>query len=670
MDPARVSRHFSSGSSAPRRMDPGRSTCRKLGSHLVAQKFDERQIEMTGRAMDILKHGLNTPGKHTFVTESVILLKTCFYALSLGSRYGKRRPRWRGLMSRTFTVVTIADLHVLGILQLFCYRLFTDKRRTSSPIIMSRTTISPLCLSFAEESRACSFEEGRGFIRTPSPCLTNHNHHYKWQRCEDVFMAPRKVDLISTFSSLLPTRRSSCFETTLLPPVRSMIICLPPIYCLIYRVLRRRGCSWTTPTVPFVRDAVQYRDAMPRALPDTPALRSDILPTPQYPPAGSLPDLRMRESCRTMPLVGGDLLLPPPFSSRRCSVPVSITFVGSLDLVAVKPLHSLARISNDSITASVVQAFFCRTTLRTGAILAEALSTADIACRTRFFTQMLLIIADMILGHVRIQAYYCALASSQTSHTLGTKLDEFGHAVVLASSYELCPVSPSWFETRSEIGSKIDTKTVAPFEFRAGLEIGMKFILNDRFEISIRDQQPSSTNLDELEIQNHEISVVQHFYIGTKIKLNPGSELGSFDLGSGWMLVQLGISQSPNHNHRVIAHVGLLALGLKSNKGDSGTSITCLIASTCKIQLACVHAVGNSLLERLELNEEPAATGQQFDCQTELCDMSIYRSLLWNKIEIVATAIVVTNGMDPGRGNTLRVTDFPAGSRGYPSSLK
>ncbi|KAJ8896988.1 hypothetical protein PR048_002334 [Dryococelus australis] len=34
---------------------------------------------------------------------------------------------------------------------------------------------------------------------------------------------------------------------------------------------------------------------------------------------------------------------------------------------------------------------------------------------------------------------------------------------------------------------------------------------------------------------------MQHFYIGTKIKLDPGSELGSFDLGSGKMLVQPGI---------------------------------------------------------------------------------------------------------------------------------
>ncbi|KAJ8869986.1 hypothetical protein PR048_028997 [Dryococelus australis] len=95
-------------------------------------------------------------------------------------------------------------------------------------------------------------------------------------------------------------------------------------------------------------------------------------------------------------------------------------------------------------------------------------------------------------------------------------------------------------------------KTVAPFELRAGLEIEMKLISNRRnrrSKISIRDQQPWSTNIvwkyanniNELEIENREISLVQLSYIGTKIKLDPGSELGSFDLGSRKMLVQPGI---------------------------------------------------------------------------------------------------------------------------------
>ncbi|KAJ8865767.1 hypothetical protein PR048_033289 [Dryococelus australis] len=114
-------------------------------------------------------------------------------------------------------------------------------------------------------------------------------------------------------------------------------------------------------------------------------------------------------------------------------------------------------------------------------------------------------------------------------------------------------LTPSSFNARlHHRGSKLDPrsdlrstqKTVAPFKFRAGLLIEMKFISksrNWRFEISIRDQQPSSTNLiDESEIQNHEISLVQHIYTGTKIKLDPGSELGSFDLGLRKTLVPPG----------------------------------------------------------------------------------------------------------------------------------
>ncbi|KAJ8882890.1 hypothetical protein PR048_014713 [Dryococelus australis] len=99
-------------------------------------------------------------------------------------------------------------------------------------------------------------------------------------------------------------------------------------------------------------------------------------------------------------------------------------------------------------------------------------------------------------------------------------------------------------------GSKIDPrsdlrltqKTVAPFEFRAGLEIEMKFSSHPKFVSYFISISHFRTKIDESETPNHEISLVQHFYIGTKIKLDPGSELGSFDLGSGNMLVQPGIS--------------------------------------------------------------------------------------------------------------------------------
>ncbi|KAJ8880084.1 hypothetical protein PR048_020707 [Dryococelus australis] len=60
-------------------------------------------------------------------------------------------------------------------------------------------------------------------------------------------------------------------------------------------------------------------------------------------PAGSLPDYRIWESCRTMPLVGGfsrgSPVSPAP-SFRRCSILTSITLIGSQDL-AVKSRPNL-----------------------------------------------------------------------------------------------------------------------------------------------------------------------------------------------------------------------------------------------------------------------------------------------------------------------------------------
>ncbi|KAJ8880423.1 hypothetical protein PR048_016892 [Dryococelus australis] len=63
-------------------------------------------------------------------------------------------------------------------------------------------------------------------------------------------------------------------------------------------------------------------------------------------------------------------------------------------------------------------------------------------------------------------------------------------------------------------------------------------------------------NVDESEIQNHSIWPAQHFYIGTKIKLDPGSELGSFNLGSGKMLVQPGINLSLLRQEGNVATLG------------------------------------------------------------------------------------------------------------------
>ncbi|KAJ8896164.1 hypothetical protein PR048_001507 [Dryococelus australis] len=52
-------------------------------------------------------------------------------------------------------------------------------------------------------------------------------------------------------------------------------------------------------------------------------------------PAGSLPDFRMWESCRTMPLVNGlsqGFHVSPALSFRRCSILTTITLIGSQDL--------------------------------------------------------------------------------------------------------------------------------------------------------------------------------------------------------------------------------------------------------------------------------------------------------------------------------------------------
>ncbi|KAJ8870507.1 hypothetical protein PR048_029530 [Dryococelus australis] len=86
-------------------------------------------------------------------------------------------------------------------------------------------------------------------------------------------------------------------------------------------------------------------------------------------------------------------------------------------------------------------------------------------------------------------------------------------------------------------------KTVAPFEFRAGMEIEIKFISNHqngRFEISIRDQQPLSTNTDlagcpqPISMSSIELLFCRHVlkrtaWIGFEVvpRLSTGNTIGS-----------------------------------------------------------------------------------------------------------------------------------------------
>ncbi|KAJ8888599.1 hypothetical protein PR048_008091 [Dryococelus australis] len=99
----------------------------------------------------------------------------------------------------------------------------------------------------------------------------------------------------------------------------------------------------------------------------------------------------------------------------------------------------------------------------------------------------------------------------------------------------LCPVAPSWFETRSQIGSKNDTQKCCT--------IRVQYWTGDRDDVLFEPPKLTIRNLDPRSAAiNHEISLLQHFYIRTKNKLDPLSELGSFDLGlSGKILVQPGI---------------------------------------------------------------------------------------------------------------------------------
>ncbi|KAJ8870382.1 hypothetical protein PR048_029403 [Dryococelus australis] len=106
----------------------------------------------------------------------------------------------------------------------------------------------------------------------------------------------------------------------------------------------------------------------------------------------------------------------------------------------------------------------------------------------------------------------------------------------------------SKLDPRSDLRSK--QKAVAPFEFRLGLEIEIEkyAYFHDviyyepiaKFGSYLISISHFGTKIDESQIQNHEILLVQRFYIGTKFKLDHGLELGSFDLGSWKMLLQPG----------------------------------------------------------------------------------------------------------------------------------
>ncbi|KAJ8868834.1 hypothetical protein PR048_030375 [Dryococelus australis] len=133
----------------------------------------------------------------------------------------------------------------------------------------------------------------------------------------------------------------------------------------------------------------------------------------------------------------------------------------------------------------------------------------------------------------------------------------------------LAPPPPMANRVRFPAGSLSDTKPiVGGFSRGSPVSTALAFrrcsIYPSHLAIIGSQELDFGNKIDESEIQNHEISLVQHFYIGTKIKRVPGSELGSFDLGLGKMLMQQGIGvihavhtrrteQEPGETERIAA---------------------------------------------------------------------------------------------------------------------
>ncbi|KAJ8887999.1 hypothetical protein PR048_007484 [Dryococelus australis] len=121
-----------------------------------------------------------------------------------------------------------------------------------------------------------------------------------------------------------------------------------------------------------------------------------------------------------------------------------------------------------------------------------------------------------------IHAEFALLLSSRLN---STALSELEPASVLHWLLHSCEATP--LPTDLHV---IGAHNCEVFIYWHRLTQGIKIRLILNLDLSL------GTEIYESEIQNHEISLVQHFYIGTKIKLDPGSELGSFDLGPRKML--------------------------------------------------------------------------------------------------------------------------------------
>ncbi|KAJ8874864.1 hypothetical protein PR048_022754 [Dryococelus australis] len=258
---------------------------------------------------------------------------------------------------------------------------------------------------------------------------------------------------------------------------------------------------------------------------------------------GRLPASRLGESCRTMPLVGGfsrGSTVAPSFHSGTAPPSPQLTHIGSqYSLITPRvPLgvSSVARTNRTMVSGD-----------------AET-NTTDIAVVEKISSSLFNPVYSVRGGIIWKQNF--SRASGKCGVTVNGIFLYVESSKIFSLSYALLHHRGSKLDPRSVLRSK--QKTVAPFEFRAGLRIEMK------------------TEINVSKIQNHEISLVKHFFIGTKIKLDPGSKLGSFDLGSGKMLVQPGISNTEQYdviirqqvvaNQRAAQSTGKLPLRAAANQ--------------------------------------------------------------------------------------------------------
>ncbi|KAJ8878606.1 hypothetical protein PR048_019187 [Dryococelus australis] len=177
----------------------------------------------------------------------------------------------------------------------------------------------------------------------------------------------------------------------------------------------------------------------------------------------------------------------------------------------------------------------------------------------------------------------------------------------------------SKLDLRSDLRSTL--KTVAPFEFRAGLEIEIKLISNRRnwrFEISIRDQQPSKICLDESESQKN---------VGTLFadhRLQPTHQLAARPVGNIAQRAAANAKGNPQGMYIIIGEEEVGSNDLfKGGRGDYDTRLCNFwweeIAMACgdllqgKLALAvcCTLLLASFTLPPLELSSAAEATGHE-----------------------------------------------------------